>query len=163
MTPYDPYQAPGTAYAPMVQPTGNEPITPAMIESLRSAKPWIRLMSILSFIASGVMVLASVLVFSAAAFVPVRKTPGAELTPFLGLIYLPFTIFYLIPAISMHRYAGTIDQLLTGFSARAMEEVLERNHSFWKVVGIMALVMVGLTVLVILGTMVAAVAAGLSR
>jgi hypothetical protein len=167
MDPYNPYQAPNTGgygHAPQAMP-GSEPITPMMIEHLQGAKPWIRFLSILSFIGAALMLMASLfmLVAGAAAMSVSRPRggPGAEFAPLLGLFYLPFAAIYLVPGIYMHRLASAIDVLVAGPSARALEDTLDKNRAFWKVSGIMALVIIGLSMLAFLGAMIAGVVAAM--
>jgi hypothetical protein len=167
MDQYNPYQAPSAGaygHAPQAMP-GSEPITPMMIEHLRGAKPWIRFLSILSFVGAALMVMASLfmLIAGAAAMSASRSTggPGAEFAPLLGLFYLPFAAIYLVPGIYMHRLANAIDQLVIIPSARSLEDTLDKNRAFWKVSGIMALVLIGLSMLVFFGAMIAGVVAAM--
>lgn len=167
MDPYNPYQAPSAGnygHAPQAMP-GSESITPTMIEHLRGAKPWIRFLSILSFLGAAMMIMASLfmLLAGAAAMSASRSAggPGAEFAPLLGLFYLPFAAIYLVPGIYMHRLANAIDEVALNPSARGLEETLDRNRAFWKVSGIMALVVIGLSMLAFFGAMIAGVVAAM--
>jgi hypothetical protein len=165
MDPYNPYQAPsvgGYGHALQAAP-GSDPITPTMIDHLRNARPWLRLLSILFFLGAGLMLVASLFMLVAGAAVmsaaPTGSGPAAALAPLLGLIYLPLAGVYLLPAIFMHRLANGIDQAVITPSARTLEDTLDRHRVFWKVMGIMALVFIGLWVFGVFAAVVAGVLA----
>jgi hypothetical protein len=166
MATYNPYEAPSAGYgvaAPSHLQGGGETITPLMIEHLRASRPWIRLISILTFIFSGLMILGSLIMFvlgAVGASLGPKSSAGAEFTPLLGaMIYLPFSVVYLLPAIFTHRFANSIDELVVAPGARSLENALDRSRSFWKLAGIMALISVAFLVLSIIGVMVAGVIA----
>lgn len=154
MTELNPYDAP---MAPLTSatPEGDGGSTSAgAVEILRSTKPWVRLLGVLSAIGMGFMVLGSVFVMVAAGS---SRLPG--LPAGIGLIYLLVAGFYLPPVIFLNRYASRIGDLLASHSTQDLEAALRAQKSFWKYVGIVAVIFIALYLLVIVGV---AIFAGLA-
>jgi len=164
---YNPYEAPGVGgYAPPPNVAAGGMITPTMVEHLRAARPWIRFISILLFIGTGFTVLAAALLFFAGVVGAAlsSRSKGAELIagPIGGVFYMVIGLFYALPGILMHRLANAIDSFVTVPSSQALEDALDKNRSYWKTTGIMALVMIGFCVLLFVGAFVVGIAAGLA-
>lgn len=172
---YNPYEAPGAGGYGMPQQAASMPqmgqmesMTPRMVDHLRDARPWIRLLSVFCFLGAGFMVLGAGLMFLGGlvglAASGKSGMGGAEalVGPIGGLLYLLVAGFYAIPGILMHRFANAIDSFVMAQSASTMEDALDKSRSYWKTCGIMALVMVGFTILLFVGTIVLGVVAGLA-
>lgn len=164
---YNPYEAPGTGgYGLPQNAAPNGSITPLMVEHMQGARPWIRLLSILCFVGAGFMVLAAGVMFLGGLVglaASRSRSPGAELVgPLGGLMYLFMAGFYVFPGVLMHRCASAIDSFVTMPSSLSLEDALDKNRSYWKACGIMALVMIGLFVLMFVGAIVVGVAAGVA-
>lgn len=120
---------------------GNETITPAMLEALRQTKPWARFMSIVGFVSIGLMLLLAVIVAVAAAVMDLGSAAGT-LIFILPALYVVMAVIYLFPTIYLSRYASAIGDAVTLPSkSEAVERALTLQKSFWKFVGILALVM----------------------
>ncbi len=167
-TSYNPYEAPGTGgYGPPQHMAGGGMITPMMAEHLRATRPWVRLLSILLFLAAGMMVLTAGLMFLgglAGLATAGKRSMGAEalVGPVGGMIYFAVAGFYAIPAIMMHRFANAIDSFVTAPSSASLEDTLDKSRGYWKFCGILALAMIALTVVMMVGAIVVGVAAGLA-
>ena len=164
---YNPYEAPGTSGYGMPQQAANGTLTPLMVEHMRGARPWVRLLSILCFIGAGFMVLAAGMMFLSGLLgiaVAGKRGMGAEafIGPLGGVMYFFMAGFYAVPGMLMHRFANAIDSFVTMPSSSSLEDALDKNRSYWKVCGIMALVMIGFCVLMFFGALVLGVAAGLA-
>jgi len=130
------------------RPSGGAPphdlLTAGMIDSLRKTKPWVRFLSILGFVAAGFMIVAGVGV-SIFGLVATGDSSGpfsGALMVGLGLVYVLFSLFYIIPSRYLSRYAKAINTAMVSTSkTAAVEEALRYQKSFWKFVGIMMLVM----------------------
>ena len=116
----------------------NIPVTQVMIEHLRSTKPWVRFMSVISFIMAGLMIFFGLVMI----LIPTRGMGGFGLGPLLGLIYILFAGIYVAPAFFLHKYASSIGHLMQGGGDVAMEEALGSQKSFWRFVGILTLVLI---------------------
>lgn len=121
------------------------PITPLMIEHLRGTKPWVRLMSVILFISVALMVLAAGVML----LMPTPTPMGSGFTVMIAVVYLGLGLLYLFPAYYLHQYASSIRNLEQGGGDVAIEEALRNQKSFWRFVGIMTLVVIGIYVLVI--------------
>ena len=65
----------------------------------------------------------------------------------LGVGYLLLGCIYLTPLVFLNRYASSINELLLSGETRAMENALCHQKSFWKFMGIAAII--GLAVIVV--------------
>jgi hypothetical protein len=125
----------------------NVPVTPLMVEHLRTTKPWVRFISIMMFIATGFMFLAGL----AMLFVP--SPPGMNsfsFGPVLAIFYFIFGGLYLVPAYFLFQYASYIQDFINGGGDSAMESTLESQKSFWRFIGILTLVIICLYALIFL-------------
>lgn len=110
-----------------------------MIQHLRSTKPWVRFISITTFLLAGLMLLGGLLMF----ILPVG--PGMErlgLGPLVGVIYILLAGLYIAPAYFLHQFASSIGNLMKGDGDVAMEAALASQKSFWRFVGISTLVII---------------------
>jgi len=132
--------APG-APAPVVA------VSPETIRLLAATKPWVRFLSVLFFVVIGVCLLGA-LIFLTLGSVGTGAGPGAlGLVPLVTLIILLVAI-YLYPAVTLFRYSSAIKLLVETGQVSALEQALARQKSFWKFVGILALVLLCLYIIV---------------
>lgn len=124
----------------------NIPVTPLMIDHLRATKPWVRFMSVMSFIAAGLMVVAGLMMILLSTARPAMA--GFGIGPLVGVLYILFAGIYIAPAYFLHQFASSIGNLMEGGGDVAMESALGSQKSFWRFVGIMTLVMICLYALV---------------
>ena len=126
---------------PATDPTGA--ITPEVMNSLRGTRPWVIFLAILGFLFAALMGFAGLAMMASDGF-------GGSLPATFGLIYILLAVFYLFPSIYLIRYGGAIGTLLGGGGVPALERALGQQRSFWRLVGIMAVLVIGLYVLGIL-------------
>jgi uncharacterized protein involved in cysteine biosynthesis len=129
-------------------------VTPLMGQYAVQMKPWIRFISVLTFICSGLMIIVglAVALIGTLAGAIARETPGAMGLgliggAFLGGIYMLIGLVYLAPAVFLNRTASAIKRMQTGDPTSALEDVLKNQKSFWRFVGILTLVGIVLGVL----------------
>src|SRR6267142_5974567 len=140
-------------------------ITPGMIESLRQTKPWVRLLSILGFVGSAFMVMGGLFVITASlAGATIGGSLGRSFRGpsflIIGILYLLFAVLYLFPSFFLFRYASAIAAMLRGETVHGMEQALAAQKTFWRFVGIMAVVVLALYVIILVVVFVVAVASG---
>jgi hypothetical protein len=117
-------------------------------KSLRATWPWTRLLSVLGFIGTGLMVLAGLGVIVGESFIPISdKTPPLV---FMGLFYILASVFYLVPSIWLSKYSTAISAFLKAGDAIELGKAMAYQKSFWKFIGILALLSIVLTVLVVI-------------
>lgn len=144
-------------------PPSTEAITPGMVQALGQTKPWVRFISILGFVGAGFMVLgAAGLMITAIAGGMGRRGPLGGMEAGVGVMYLLFALLYVPPSVFLFRYASAIGRILPGNEAEGIERALVAQKSFWRFVGIMALVIIVLYVLII-GVVVVMAAMGAAR
>jgi hypothetical protein len=116
--------------------------------ALRATRPWTRLLSILGFIFVAISILAGLALLFGRKFLPTSAdTPPMMLT---GIINVAASIFYLIPSIWLYKYSSAISRFLGGGGAIELGHALAYQKSFWKFIGILALVSIIIAVLGIL-------------
>ena len=147
----NPYQSPTTATGTWVA-EGTASVTPRTVDLLSRTRPWVMLVSIVMFIASALMVLGGVagLAFSSLG-------PGAM--PMMGVlvVYVIMGLLYIIPAIYLFRYARRISDLKLSQHFTDLEAALQAQKSFWKFVGILTMIAMGIYAIAIAGAMTVAV------
>jgi hypothetical protein len=164
MNPYSPPAAvppyPDAAVygAPPGLPAGA--VTDLAVDMLRQTRPWVILLSIMSFLGAGFMLLAGLLMVGVGLM---ASGPEKAIQAALGAFYIPFGAIYVYPGIKMWMYGSAIGRLLTSRSPGDLEAALKQQKHFWKFCGIAAIVMVVAYFLIFIGAMVWGVATGLGH
>lgn len=143
MSGYNPYQAPQAptyqSHAPAPGPGQEVPGT--IVESMRGSRGWIMFLGILTVIGAGFLLLGGFGVMVAA--------DRFGLPSFIGVAYLFAAAIYVLPAVFMLRFAGAIKKLTETGTMDSLDEACARSRDFWRLVGIMALVVMVLYFLAI--------------
>ncbi len=114
-------------------------------KSLKATRPWTRLLSVLGFIGTGLTILAGIAMIVGRNFIPVsEKAPPLA---FMGIFYILASVFYLIPSIWLSKYSTAISAFLKTDDAIELGKAVAYQKSFWKFIGILALVSIALAVL----------------
>ena len=150
---YDPYATPpthvqGSSYVE------NSPVSQEVLRQLAGTKPWVRFISVILFIGTGIMMLfgvAMLFVGNSMASISSRQALPNGFGFMLAAIYFVMGILYIYPAIKLWKYAGCIGTLLTTGAFFDLENALGQQRSFWKFFGIIMLLILSLYVLVIVG------------
>ena len=145
----DPYRPPRADLSQRPSPAASAAITRNMIESLVKTRPWVLLIGIVMIVGCVFMVFGGLLMFALgniAGFGAEGLGPMAGAG--VGAAYLVLAVLYFFPALYLVRYAGAIKRIGPANPA-AMEEALARQASFWRLVGILTTVLIGLYVVAI--------------
>ena len=136
---------------PMAAPSHQQAITPNVIQALAGTKPWIRLCSIIGFIGAGLMMLGGLgMLLGAVAMGSVLNETGANPAigglPFaaISIFYFLFGALYIIPSVKLWKYGTHILNLMQSQSVMDLEAALDAQRAFWKFVGIMICIVLGL-------------------
>ena len=113
-------------------------VTDQMIDYLRSTKMWTKFLSIMGFIGAAFIVLIGILIMLASNFLP--KEAGAKIPPFVGIIYMLLSIFYIIPSIYLFKYSSALNRYLNNKMESEMESALSYQKSFWKFIGVACMI-----------------------
>lgn len=126
----------------------NRAILNYIMNSLRATKPWTRLLSILGFIGTGLTVVMGFGIMVGENFIPI--SPKAPPLLYVGIFYILTSVFYLVPSIWLSKYSSAIDSFLKGGNAIQLGKAIAYQKSFWKFVGILALVFIIVAILGVL-------------
>ena len=153
----NPYQASShSAY-----PASSGSVTPATLQALAGTKPWVRLCSIMGFIGAGFMILAGLLMITSGAMVGMSSRDAAGLAGLpvvMGITYIVLSIIYLFPALKLWKYGSAIVRLMSTGSTADLEAALDQQRGFWKFVGILMIIMIAITLLAMVGGILAGIA-----
>ena len=128
----------------------NKAILNYMVNSLRATRPWTRLLSILGFIGVAFSILAGIGMIVGRSLIPISdKAPPMA---YLGIFYILTSVFYLVPSIWLSKYSSAISSFLKESDSIQLAKAIAYQKSFWKFVGITALVLI---VIVALGIIAA--------
>jgi hypothetical protein len=138
---FNPYASPsplpeGDVGAP---PAGSpQAITPGIRLAMAQTRPWVLFLSVFAFVAGGLMGLAAVGMLIAAMAVQ-------QMFMWIpGLIYFFGAAFYWACAVYLFLYSQRIASFVQTTLARDLEAALVAQKSFWKLVGAMAALGLGL-------------------
>jgi len=124
------------------QPPATPGITQAMVESLKKTKPWVRFVSIMGFIAAGLLVLLGIVLVLGAGFI--SSWAGSEIgripIMLVGCFYGLMGLICIIPSVFLYRYADGIKKALKGDLTNGIEFALKSQQSFWTFVGVLLLI-----------------------
>lgn len=128
--------------------TSNGAVTTATLDALRGTKGWVKLVGILLFIGAAFTVLAAL----AMLVIPSMSGVGKAAMPmavvgFMAVLYVGISIMYALLGLYLIRYAGAINRLLTDGQVATMEAALQFQQKFWRLAGIIALIMLVISVL----------------
>ena len=147
-------------------------LTPLAQQYLDQTRPWVRFMSIITFLTAGLMVLLGLLIMAITIYSGVAGTNregfgllgsaiGAGL---IALLYIALACVYVVPALHLSRYASAIQRLKANATARGLEDALRHQKSFWRFIGILSVIGIVLAVvgvgLAIVAGVIAAMMAG---
>jgi hypothetical protein len=151
MNPENPYQPPRAIdHGPLPyaqNAPGPDAVPGAILEAMRQTRPWVTFLAVLGFIGTGLMVLAGLVMMVMGGF---GKLPAG-----LGIVYVVLALLYVAPSYLLFRYGAEIKGLLEGGGMQRLVQALVSQKSFWKFMGIMTLIVMGIYFLVLVGAMVA--------
>ena len=117
-------------------------------DALRSTRPWTRLLSILGFIATVILIISGIAMMLGRNFLP--KSTDTPALMLIGTLNVAVSIFYLIPSVWLYKYSSAISRFLEGGGASELGNAVAYQKSFWKYVGIMILISMIVAILGIL-------------
>jgi hypothetical protein len=149
----NPYQPPTTNdYADGRAANDGGQIPSEAIDALRETKPWVGFMAILGFVGAGFLVIAGLVM------VAFGSSLGRKESAPLGLMYLLVSLIYIAPSLFLRRYSHSIGRLLERGDTHDFIDAMRNQKSFWRTVGILSLVFLGVMVLMVVIGAVAGVA-----
>ena len=119
-------------------------VTAGVLQQLAGTKPWVRFISVLMFIGVGFMLLGAVGLIAAGSIGARNSNSGAFSAGMMfgmAVGYGIFAFLYIYPALKLWKYATRIGELAVSGSTMDLESALSEQRSFWKFIGVMALVL----------------------
>jgi hypothetical protein len=113
------------------------------LDMLNQTRPWVRFLSVLLWIGTVLVGVGSVI-----ATIAALVSGGLEML-IIGPVYLIMAIIYGFFAMYLTRYANRINALIASESVQDLEDALESQKSFWRLAGIIALLMIAFYILII--------------
>ena len=151
MSTHDAYAPPQSTVRDVSGGTGL--MTDSIVNSLRKTRPWVMLLAILGFIGAAITIIMAVGMLFGGSMMQgmddVEGMPGAVIYGMAGF-YFVIGIIYFMASWYLLKYAGAIKRAVAGMSVGDLEIALEKQASFWKLMGILTLI----TIIAIIGMMV---------
>ena len=115
-------------------------LTPMAISYLQSAAPWIKFISILGFIGSGIILLVAVAMF----FIPFPFPGPGPVFPgfgFISIIYLVIALITFFPCLYLLNYSNRLSGIKYSADAEAtLEKAFMWQKKYWVFIGIVMIV-----------------------
>lgn len=118
--------------------------TPAVVQALHQTRPWVIFLSVLGCLGSGLMMIGAVVGGAAMAS---RQGFGGEIA--IMLVYGVMGVLYLVPSFFLFRYGQRIGEFVHDPSGERLGAALEAQKSFWKFVGVLMAIILGIYCLMI--------------
>jgi hypothetical protein len=124
-------------------------VTTATKDALSGTKRWVKLVGILLFIGAGFTVIAAVFMVIAMGVAGGGKGGAMPFAAIAGMcmMYLVLAAIYGFLGLYLVRYSAAIGRLMIDGAVESLEAALQSQQKFWRLAGILALVMLGITLL----------------
>lgn len=133
----NPYHAPAVPpHLPVA--SGSGLVTEGVLRQLAGTKPWVRTLSVFTFIGAGFCVLGAIGMLFLGGLGAVLNASPSQAMPGSGVLmaasagYLVVALLYIYPGIKLWKYASRIGGLLNSRSAIDLETALNEQRVFWK-------------------------------
>jgi hypothetical protein len=111
-------------------------VDPAAVAEIQGTKPWLRFLSILGFIGTGLCVLAALSMVAVGLFLK-QRTP---LMLGIALIYVFLAVFFLLASLHLHQAANAAGKVIAVPTTGNLAEFLSQNRKFWKLSSILLII-----------------------
>ena len=119
---------------------GNMTCSQKMVDTMRATRRWVRFISILALVGFGVYLI--LVVYQYARLSGTSAFPLMAYYPF-GMIFLSImamVVIYVLPATLLLTYVARINAFIKEARSDALETALESQKTFWKYIGIVAII-----------------------
>lgn len=164
----DPYSTPAADPHGRAGLATSGAVSTAAVEQLAATKPWVRFISVITFIGAGFMLVAAagmgVMGMVGGTVGSVTRNANNPFTGAMGFglaaLYVVLSIVYIFPGIKLWKYANSIAMLIQTGRNEDLVAALNQQRSFWKFVGILLIsIMVLYVVAIIAAVAFAAISA----
>jgi hypothetical protein len=143
--PYDPYKPPSASLDGRPASDTSADVPPGVLRLLQETRPWVRLMAVVTIAMLVLMVIGVMVVISKSAAVGQGRVGAFAIIPAIIALGLCTP-----PALFLWQYASNIRRLQNGGGVPALEDAVSSQKSYWKYIGILMTVALGLYALMIL-------------
>jgi Family of unknown function (DUF5362) len=146
---------------------GMDSITEEMISALRGTKRWVLLIGILMFLGAALTALGGIAALFGSAMMGAGVKGGLPTGVMIGMgaVYILLAVIYVFLGLYLVGYSSAIGRLVGSGQAGDMEAALQQQRKFWRLAGMMVLIMMVFMVLGIVAAIAipAFMAAGIGR
>jgi Family of unknown function (DUF5362) len=146
---------------------GMDSITEEMISALRGTKRWVLLIGILMFLGAALTALGGIAALFGSAMMGAGVKGGLPTGVMIGMgaVYILLAVIYVFLGLYLVGYSSAIGRLVGSGQAGDMEAALQQQRKFWRLAGVMALIMMVFMLLGIVAAIAipAFMAAGIGR
>lgn len=123
---------------------GEGSITEEMINALRGTKGWVLLIGILMFLGAALTSLGAIVVMFGSAMIGASVKGGAPSAMFIamGAVYILMAVIYIFLGLYLVKYSSAIGRLISSGHAAELEAALQQQRKFWRLAGVLALIMI---------------------
>lgn len=133
---------------------------PSTVAMLAATKPWVRFLSVVVWLGIAIMLILAVCM-AIISTQPMPRGVARGVFMIFAAAYGSFAFLYILPAIKLWKYASRIGSLVETRSGTALDAALNEQRGFWKVIGVMTIIMIFLMLAAIMGSAVLASNAGM--
>jgi hypothetical protein len=131
-------------------------VTTSSKEFLLYASKWANFLAVLGFIGIGLMVLGGLIVMVIGTSFSSFSTSAAPMGLF-GIIYLILAFLYFFPTLYLYNFSQNIQKALTNSNQQNLDLGFENLKSFFKFIGVFAIITISLYILIFLFAAVTAI------
>jgi hypothetical protein len=145
---------------------GMDSITEEMIDALRGTKGWVLLIGILMFLGAALTALGGIAaLFGSTMMGAVGVKGGLPAGAMIGMgaFYILAAVIYVFLGLHLVRYSSAIGRLAGSGQAGDMEAALEQQRKFWRLAGVLVLIMIVFMVLGIIAAIAIPAFMGMGR
>ena len=129
-------------------PSAHAKVTPMMLDSLLSTRPWVLFLAILGFIGCGFLAIIGLVNSALGGAASPRSFGGATVAPWVsGVVCLLLALLYFFPSLYLLRYGMAIKRFSLSGQGYDLERALDCQKSFWRFVGILTLIILSIELL----------------
>lgn len=139
-------------------PAGS-PVDSRCIDALSRTKPWVRFMAVMGFIMVGFTLLAALFMLGMGLFAGEFSELGAAQGFAMCLMYIVAAVIYGFPTVALWKYGTAINTASMNTTHDTFFTALEKQRSFWKIVGIITLIWLILIIVIIIAAIIISVVA----
>ncbi|MGH9459177.1 MAG: hypothetical protein ACRD2J_16195 [Thermoanaerobaculia bacterium] len=121
----------------MSETTESAPLDPKLLRDLRGTRRWVRILARITIVIAALLVAVALIGLAFGAF---RGDLAPRESGILLLVTVLVAALWALPGLQLNRFARTLQRAETG--AATLADVFREQHSTWRLLGIVALLVV---------------------